>query len=157
MLFGSAEKYNYPNDIFDNTRMSFGDHLDELRTRLRLALFGPIIFTILGLLLDGIGAATGHPRIGIGRPMLSIITDPVTTMVRDFYSRRNAKTKIDLLNPGHRQSGSTANPQENRGQRRRHHQPDRGRTGKNLWHPGRNACLCFQAGIFESTGSQIRG
>jgi sec-independent protein translocase protein TatC len=97
MLLGSADKYNYPDDIFDDTRMSFGDHLDELRTRLRRALFGPIIFTVLGLTLDGIGAFTGQPKIGLGRPMMGVITDPVTTMVRDFYSRRNAKSKVKLL------------------------------------------------------------
>jgi sec-independent protein translocase protein TatC len=98
MLFGSADKYKYPEDIFDDTRMSFGDHLDELRTRLRLALFGPLIFTILGLVLDGIGLVASQPKIGIGRPMLNVITDPVTVMVRDFYSRRNFKAKAALLN-----------------------------------------------------------
>ena len=84
MLFGDVDKYNYPEDLFDQTRMSFGDHLEELRSRLKKALLGPFIFTILGLILDGVGAFTGHPNIGMGRPMMAIITDPVTTMVRDF-------------------------------------------------------------------------
>ena len=97
MLFGDVDKYKYPEDIFDHSRMSFGDHLDELRSRLKKALLGPFIFTIIGLILDGVGSFTGHPNIGMGRPMMSIITDPVTTMVRDFYSRRNAKAKIKLL------------------------------------------------------------
>ena len=96
MLFGDPDKYNYPDDIFDQSRMSFGDHLDELRTRLRKALLGPFIFTILGLLLDGIGSFTGHPMIGIGKPMMAVITDPVTTMVRDFYARRN-KSSLERL------------------------------------------------------------
>jgi sec-independent protein translocase protein TatC len=91
MLFGDPDKYNYPDDIFDQSRMSFGDHLDELRTRLRKALFGPIIFTVLGLVLDAVGSFTGQPAIGIGKPMMAVITDPVTTMVRDFYARRNNK------------------------------------------------------------------
>jgi sec-independent protein translocase protein TatC len=91
MLFGDPDKYNYPDDIFDQSRMSFGDHLDELRTRLRKALLGPFIFTILGLLLDGIGSLIGNPMIGMGKPMMAVITDPVTTMVRDFYARRNNK------------------------------------------------------------------
>ncbi|MFO0938048.1 MAG: twin-arginine translocase subunit TatC [Gemmataceae bacterium] len=98
MLFGDVDKYNYPEDIFDQSRMSFGDHLDELRTRLRKALLGPFIFTILGLLLDGVGAMTNHPMIGMGRPMMAVITDPVTTMVRDFYARRNELLKDRLKN-----------------------------------------------------------
>lgn len=96
MLFGDPDKYNYPDDIFDQSRMSFGDHLDELRTRLRKALLGPFIFTILGLLLDGIGSFTGNPMIGMGKPMMAVITDPVTTQVRDFYARRNTKLLLRL-------------------------------------------------------------
>jgi sec-independent protein translocase protein TatC len=96
MLLGNSDKYNYPDDIFEESRMSFGDHLDQLRTRLRLALLGPVIFTILGLVLDGIGAFTGKPYIGMGKPMLAVITDPVSSMVRDFYSKRTSKAKLKL-------------------------------------------------------------
>ena len=71
--------------------------LDELRTRLRRALIGPVIFTILGLVLDAVGSFTGLPMIGMGKPMMSVITDPVSTMVRDFYSRRNVKNELKLL------------------------------------------------------------
>ena len=83
--------HEYPDDIFDHTRMSFGDHIEELRMRMVRALMGLLFCLVIGFVLDAVGESVGNKNIGIGRPMLDIITDPVETQVRDFYSRRNEK------------------------------------------------------------------
>ncbi len=81
---------DYPDDIFDNTRMSFGDHIEELRSRLIKALLGLAFCLVIGFILDGIGDYMDRPNFGMGRPAMRIITEPVETQVRDFYSRRIA-------------------------------------------------------------------
>ncbi len=78
----------YPDDIFKDTRMSFGDHIEELRVRMFKAIKWLVFFLIIGFVLDGVGDATHHPEIGIGKPMLKVITEPVESQVRDFYYRR---------------------------------------------------------------------
>lgn len=87
----------YPDDIFKDSRMSFGDHLEELRMRMLRALKYLMIFLILGLTLDGIGVLLHNPYIGIGRPMMMVITDPAEEQIRDFYNRRNEKMGIEKL------------------------------------------------------------
>ena len=84
---------DYPDDIFDNTRMSFGDHIEELRSRLIKALLGLAFCLIIGFILDGIGDYMDRPNFGMGRPAMRIITEPVETQVRNFYARRNASTE----------------------------------------------------------------
>ena len=97
-MFGrKSQSSEYPDDIFDHSRMSFGDHLDELRTRLIRALIGLVFFLTIGFVLDGIGSAVGNPNIGIGKPMIDIITDPVESQVRNFYYRRSLKEHDDKL------------------------------------------------------------
>jgi len=81
---------DYPDDIFDNTRMSFGDHIEELRSRLIKALLGLAFCLIIGFILDGIGDYMGRPNFGMGRPAMRIITEPVESQVRNFYARRTA-------------------------------------------------------------------
>jgi sec-independent protein translocase protein TatC len=81
---------DYPDDIFDNTRMSFGDHIEELRSRLIKALLGLGFCLIIGFILDGIGDYLDRPGFGMGRPAMRIITEPVESQVRNFYARRNA-------------------------------------------------------------------
>jgi sec-independent protein translocase protein TatC len=81
----------YPDDIFASTRMSFGDHIEELRHRMFAAIKWLLLFLVIGFILDAIGEAVGNPKIGIGKPMLKVITDPVEQQVRDFYNRRNEK------------------------------------------------------------------
>lgn len=78
----------YPDDIFKDSRMSFGDHLDELRTRMLRALKYLVIVLLAGFALDGLGQVLHNPNIGLGKPMMAIITDPVEEQVRDFYNRR---------------------------------------------------------------------
>jgi sec-independent protein translocase protein TatC len=87
----SRRSYDYPDDIFDSTRMSFADHIGELQVRMIRALLGLIVAMVLGFVLDAVGESVGNPAIGVGRPMLDIITEPVESQVRDFISRRNER------------------------------------------------------------------
>ncbi len=82
----------YPDDMFADSRMTFGEHIEELRTRMIRGFAGLALFMCIGFILDGIGESTGNKNIGVGRPMLDVITEPVETQVRDFYFRRNIRT-----------------------------------------------------------------
>ncbi|QDU22404.1 twin-arginine translocase subunit TatC [Urbifossiella limnaea] len=93
----SQRSHEYPDDIFDDTRMTFGEHLEELRMRMIRALVGLVVLMCVGFVLDGIGSAVGNPKIGVGKPMFEIITDPVETQVRDFYYRRTLKAQEEKL------------------------------------------------------------
>lgn len=91
-------KYDeYPDDIFKDTRMSFGDHIEELRVRMIRALKWLLLFMVIGFILDAIGNAVGNPKIGVGRPMLEIITDPIEQQVKDFYFRRTQRISQEKL------------------------------------------------------------
>jgi len=81
----------YPDDIFADTRMTFGEHIEELRMRMIRAFMGLALFLVIGFVLDGIGESIGNKNFGVGRPMLKVITDPVETQVRDFYYRRTIR------------------------------------------------------------------
>lgn len=87
---------DYDEDFFQDTRMSFGDHLDELRTRMWRAIKGLGLFLILGFILDGLGDRLHFPWLGIGKPMLKVIIDPVEEQVKQYYADRNNATKIRL-------------------------------------------------------------
>jgi sec-independent protein translocase protein TatC len=86
----------YDEDFFRDTRMSFGDHLEELRRRMWLAIKGLGLFLVIGFILDGIGERAGLPWLGIGRPMLKVIVDPVEAQVKQFYEDRNEATMARL-------------------------------------------------------------
>jgi sec-independent protein translocase protein TatC len=93
-----ARSPEYPEDIFDETRMSFGDHIEELRSRLLKALYGLAFFLLIGFVLDYVGKdVLGNDNFGIGIPMMKIITEPVESQVRNFYKVRNEKAKEKLL------------------------------------------------------------
>jgi len=85
-----------PDDIFAETRMSFGDHIEELRKYLLRAVYGLLVILFGGFLLDGLGEALDMENLGLGRPMLKVITEPVETQVRDFYTARNKKSEQKL-------------------------------------------------------------
>jgi sec-independent protein translocase protein TatC len=97
MVARTSKRDEYPDDIFADTRMTFGEHIEELRTRMIRALVGLMICMIIGFILDVVGEAVGNKNIGVGKPMLSVITDPVESQVRDFYYRRNAKSEEEKL------------------------------------------------------------
>ena len=92
-MVARTSKFNeYPDDIFADTRMTFGEHIEELRTRLIRGLAGLALFMCIGFVLDGVGESVGNKKIGVGRPMLAVITQPVEDQVRNFYYERNEKT-----------------------------------------------------------------
>jgi sec-independent protein translocase protein TatC len=87
---------DYDEDFFKDTRMSFGDHLEELRWRMWRAIKGLGLCLVIGFILDSIGTSLGLPWLGVGKPMLQIITEPVKTEVREFYHERNEETRAKL-------------------------------------------------------------
>ncbi len=76
------------DDIFKDSRMSIGDHIEELRTRLFAAIKGLVLVLMIGLILDYIGVQAGIPQLGIGRPVMRMIVDPVESQTRDFYAMK---------------------------------------------------------------------
>jgi sec-independent protein translocase protein TatC len=87
---------DYDDDFFKESRMSFGDHLDELRTRMWRAIKGLGFCMFIGFILDGIGEKAGLPWLGVGRPMLKVITEPVEEQVKEFYKERNDSVMAKL-------------------------------------------------------------
>lgn len=71
-----------PDDFFAETRMSFGDHIEELRKHLWKAMYGFALALIFSFF--------------IGRPVVDFITRPVKAELREFYNRRVEKTLKDL-------------------------------------------------------------
>jgi sec-independent protein translocase protein TatC len=73
-------------DLFQQSTMTFGEHLEELRTCLFKALFGLMFGCIIGLLIGG--------------KVVDYMQTPLETALRSYYqaeSRRRAETKIDAL------------------------------------------------------------
>jgi sec-independent protein translocase protein TatC len=87
----------YPDDMFAETRMPLGDHIEELRYRLLAGLKWLLFFMVIGFILDAVGTSLGDNNIGVGKPMLKVITDPVETQTRDFYYRRSQKIYIEKI------------------------------------------------------------
>ncbi len=117
-------------DFFAETRMSFGDHIEELRRYLWRAIAGLALCLFLGFILDGIGyatdwplfpgARTGHLRVsywvsrikgesvsagerlkfGIGVPLMQIIQDPVEEALTNFYHRQEDKALEEAKRSG---------------------------------------------------------
>ena len=80
----SKDTSNDPDDLFADTRMSFGDHLEELRFRLWRAVIGFIIAMFLSFL--------------IGKPVLyTFIIMPVENQLREFHRYRNEKRANEVL------------------------------------------------------------
>ncbi|MEZ6141599.1 MAG: twin-arginine translocase subunit TatC [Zavarzinella sp.] len=88
----------YDENFFESTRMSFGDHLEELRVRMWRALVGLFFFLVIGFILDGLGDYFKIPQLGIGKPMLKVITAPVEDKVREFFAKRNEIAREKLAN-----------------------------------------------------------
>jgi sec-independent protein translocase protein TatC len=73
---------HFADDPFAPTRMSFWDHIEELRRHLWRALIGFGVALVVGL--------------GIGRSMEKVIAGPVEAALNRFYERRLNKVKADL-------------------------------------------------------------
>jgi sec-independent protein translocase protein TatC len=78
---------DHSEDLFANTRMSFGDHIEDLRVHLIRALAGFVIALCLSFV--------------IGRPVERFIASPVETQLMEFYNRRvkEAETKLEEEDP----------------------------------------------------------
>jgi sec-independent protein translocase protein TatC len=76
------------DDMFKDSRMSFGDHIEELRTHLWRAIMGLVFCMFIGFVLDQIGDALNRPWIGIGKPAMAIIKAPVDKALNEFYEKR---------------------------------------------------------------------
>lgn len=95
----SRKRPEYSEDIFADTRMSFGDHLDELRTRMWNALKALLLCLVVGFFLDGVGSTFGWKNFGIGKPALEIIKGPVEEQMNAFYDERAWKAKEANMPP----------------------------------------------------------
>jgi sec-independent protein translocase protein TatC len=71
-----------PDDLFADTRMSFGDHIEDLRTHLWRAVKGFLVALVLSFCF--------------GHIVLSYITSPVKEQLRVFYDRRVQNTMKEL-------------------------------------------------------------
>ena len=76
------------DDMFEDTRMSFGDHLEELRSHLWRAVAGFMIALFFSFF--------------IGKFVLRIIAAPVEEQMAKFYERRAQGIADDLADPGDR-------------------------------------------------------
>src|SRR4051812_45905016 len=93
-----SDRQPYSEDLFADTRMSFGDHLEELRSALIRAFKGLFYCVAASFILDGIGFALGWPWLGIGYPMVEVIKHPVQEQLRAFNERRFDSTLKDADN-----------------------------------------------------------
>ncbi len=83
-----ANKHNYPDDLFADTRMTFGEHLEELRHRMINAIKALLVCLVIGFVLDGIGNTMGWKWFGLGKPVLDLIKAPVEEQMNRFYDER---------------------------------------------------------------------
>lgn len=87
------------DDFFKDSRMSFGDHLEVLRSHLWRAIYGLMFCMVIGFVLDGIGAALGNRSIGIGRPLMDAIQAPVRQALVEFYDKRRKRLIEEAKTP----------------------------------------------------------
>src|SRR5262245_11478671 len=71
-----------PDDFFADTRMSIGDHIEELRHHLFRAIGGSLVGLLFGFFL--------------GRPVMLFIAAPVEARLMKFYANRVAAKKQEL-------------------------------------------------------------
>jgi len=93
MSYGQTTKYT--EDLFADTRMSLGEHLEDLRGHRWRAAAGFAIIMAFVFLLDGIGLATGLP-IGIGTPVMRFISSPVENQLQRLYDQRTQRAFAKL-------------------------------------------------------------
>lgn len=87
MLFRDRAAKSYGDDFFADTRMSFGEHIEDLRTHLIRALK----WFALGLILGFVFA----------KPMLEYITKPVDEAIANFYEERRKTVGEGVDDPNH--------------------------------------------------------
>jgi len=85
--------HQYDEDLFADSRMTFGEHLEELRMRMWKALKGLGLCLVIGFVLDAIGQSLGWKWLGIGKPAMAFITEPARRQVEELYQRRNEEAE----------------------------------------------------------------
>lgn len=73
-----------PEDMFAHTKMSFWDHIEELRTHMWKAVLGFLVGLCIGL--------------AVGKPMTDFIAAPVVRQLENFYDHRLEVAKQELQN-----------------------------------------------------------
>src|SRR5262245_65452421 len=82
-MFFARDNTTYSEDMFEDTRMTFGEHLEELRLHLWKAIFGFLIALVLSFF--------------IGKPVLQFIAAPVEQQLGKFYDDRVEKIQEQLV------------------------------------------------------------
>jgi sec-independent protein translocase protein TatC len=86
MVFGGNSQHPDPEDYFTDTRMSFGDHLEDLRIHLWRAIAGFLVGLAIGFV--------------VGKPVEQFITKPVEEQLERFwdnyYENKHLQIKKDL-------------------------------------------------------------
>ncbi len=77
-----ANKTDDPEDFFSDTRMSFGDHIEELRIHLWRAIIGFVVGLLISFLF--------------GKAVFHLITHPVEAQLMEFYKHRVEKVAKQL-------------------------------------------------------------
>ncbi len=72
-------KYQYSEDMFADTRMSFGEHIEDLRTHLIRAIYWFVLGMVLGFV--------------VGHWVLHYIETPAVQALEEFYARR----KVEMI------------------------------------------------------------
>jgi sec-independent protein translocase protein TatC len=78
-----SDNLDQADDLFADTRMSFGDHLEVLRWHLWRAIFGFFVAVCLSLFC-------------FGRPVMEFIAAPVSSALMKFYKERVVKAQKKL-------------------------------------------------------------
>lgn len=73
---------DFSEDLFAETRMSFGDHIEALRTHMWRAILGFVVALLFSLLL--------------GKPLVEFIALPVDNALEKYYTRRVEEVKHQL-------------------------------------------------------------
>ncbi|MGE3805960.1 MAG: twin-arginine translocase subunit TatC, partial [Gemmataceae bacterium] len=78
-----STRTDYSEDMFEETRMTFGEHLEELRTHMLRAIYGFLVALVISFF--------------IGKPVLQLISKPVEDQLIEFYDRRYEEVKQKAL------------------------------------------------------------
>jgi sec-independent protein translocase protein TatC len=91
------DRNDYSEDMFADTRMTFGEHLEDLRVHLWRAIAGFLVCLCFSFF--------------IGKPVLEFIAKPVGVQLEEFYENRVKKVQQQLLN-GERSLEQANQPKE---------------------------------------------
>src|SRR5690242_16537761 len=83
----SREQAPDPDDFFAETRMSFGEHIEDLRSHLVRALKWFAVGMLLGFFLS--------------KPVLEYITRPVDEAIHKYYEERRTTVGKGTEDPSH--------------------------------------------------------